>query len=624
MADTQLASTDDAPDLRKNDVPAEARENVREGKLAPRVFWPAAIIMAVFIGLTLAFPQKAKDLFSALQSDVISYLGWYYVAIVAFFVIFALYLGFSRLGDIKIGNDDEPEFSFMTWFAFLFAAGMGIGLVFYGGTEPLMHFVTPPPGVEGSEAEVAQAAMSRSFLHWGLHPWAIYVIVGLAIAYSAHRLKMPLSIRYALKPLLGDRVKGAWGDTIDVIALVGTLFGVATSLGLGVMQIAAGLNYLDIPAEGNVWLVGIIVVLMGITLVSVVTGLEKGMKILSNGNLILAAVVCIFVLIVGPTIFLLREFIGNMGNYLQNFVTLTFDTMGFYGDDGEKFQAAWTTFYWGWWISWSPFVGMFIARVSKGRSVREFVTGVLLVPAITSFFWFSALGGTALHQEIFGNNTLLESDGSVSAENALFRMFENLPGTWALTVGAVLLITIFFVTSADSGALVLGMISSNGSPEPKTWIRVFWVAVVAFTAIALIVVGGSDSLSAIQTVAILTAIPFSVVMLLMCASLYKALSYEIFVRAQRRIAREEIAREVHSDIQAGVDRKVALAVDQAVEEAVDAKVDAKIDNAVDQAVDQALDEVVEAKVEQAVAESLTGNIDVVKRGDDTPWSSSEK
>ncbi|MFW0154509.1 BCCT family transporter [Rothia sp. P6271] len=607
MAKTETSLPEGAPDLRKADVSQETRANMRAGNLSGKVFWPAAVIMAVFIGFTLLFPQKAKGIFNALQSDVINYFGWYYVAIIAFFVIFALYLGFSRMGDVKLGDDDdEPEYSFTTWFAFLFAAGMGIGLVFYGATEPLMHYVTPRPGVSGNEQQVAQAAMSQSFLHWGFHPWAIYVIVGLAIAYSAHRLKLPLSIRYSLKPLLGDRVKGGWGDVIDIVALVGTLFGVATSLGLGVMQIAAGLGYLNIPADNELWLVGIIVVLMGITLFSVVTGLEKGMKLLSNGNLLLAAIVCIFVLVVGPTIFLLREFVGSIGNYLQNMVSMTFDTLALYGDEGEKFQAAWTTFYWGWWISWSPFVGMFIARVSKGRSVREFVMGVLIVPALTSFFWFSVLGGTALHQELFENKSLLEADGSVSAQNALFKMFENLPAGTALTVGAVLLITIFFVTSADSGALVLGMLSTNGSPEPKTWIRVFWVLVAAATAIVLILVGGTDSLTAIQTIAILTALPFSFVIIMMCISLYKALSYEhrLFVRAQRRSAREEIAAELHERIGETVDEMVAEGVEAQVEAHVEAHMEQAIENAVDQALDQAVGQAVDAKVEAAVEEAV--------------------
>ncbi|WP_257618083.1 BCCT family transporter [Rothia nasimurium] len=647
MERTELQSPPGSgPDLRKGDIDAEAKANMREGSLAPRVFIPAAVIMAVFIGITLAFPEKTKSIFDALQADVINYFGWYYVAIVAFFVIFALYLGFSRMGDVKLGDDnDEPAYSFSTWFAFLFAAGMGIGLVFYGATEPLMHYVDPRPGVgNGTSEEIAQAAMSQSFLHWGLHPWAIYVIVGLAIAYATHRLKLPLSIRYALKPLFGDRVKGGAGDLIDVVALVGTLFGVATSLGLGVMQIAAGLGYMNIPAQGNAWLVGIIIALMAITMFSVVTGLEKGMKWLSNGNLILAAIVCLFVLVVGPTLFLSRNFIGSIGDYLQNVVAMTFETLALYGVEGEQFQAAWTTFYWGWWISWSPFVGMFIARVSKGRSVREFVIGVLLVPALTSFFWFSVLGGTALHQEIFGSQSLLNEDGSVSAENALFEMFHNLPGGAILTAGAVLLITVFFVTSADSGALVLGMLSTNGSPEPKTWIRVFWVLVAAATAISLVVIGGTDSLTAIQTVAILTALPFSVVIVLMCISLYKALSVEhrLFVRAQRRNARHEIEASLTEHIDDRVNVLVAEGVEDKVTAAVGEHLDERLDGHLEAALEEAVDKAVEAKVEEAVEKAVdevalqvdantaaieqiravTGSIPVAKPQDikQTPWN----
>ncbi|WP_237224620.1 BCCT family transporter [Rothia nasisuis] len=647
MERTELQSPPGSgPDLRKGDIDAEAKANMREGSLAPRVFIPAAVIMAVFIGITLAIPEKTKSIFDALQADVINYFGWYYVAIVAFFVIFALYLGFSRMGDVKLGDDnDEPAYSFSTWFAFLFAAGMGIGLVFYGATEPLMHYVDPRPGVgNGTSEEIAQAAMSQSFLHWGLHPWAIYVIVGLAIAYATHRLKLPLSIRYALKPLFGDRVKGGAGDLIDVVALVGTLFGVATSLGLGVMQIAAGLGYMNIPAQGNAWLVGIIIALMAITMFSVVTGLEKGMKWLSNGNLILAAIVCLFVLVVGPTLFLSRNFIGSIGDYLQNIVAMTFETLALYGVEGEQFQAAWTTFYWGWWISWSPFVGMFIARVSKGRSVREFVIGVLLVPALTSFFWFSVLGGTALHQEIFGSQSLLNEDGSVSAENALFEMFHNLPGGAILTAGAVLLITVFFVTSADSGALVLGMLSTNGSPEPKTWIRVFWVLVAAATAISLVVIGGTDSLTAIQTVAILTALPFSVVIVLMCISLYKALSVEhrLFVRAQRRNARHEIEASLTEHIDDRVNVLVAEGVEDKVTAAVGEHLDERLDGHLEAALEEAVDKAVEAKVEEAVEKAVdevalqvdantaaieqiravTGSIQVAKPQDikQTPWN----
>lgn len=584
--------------LAPNGLSQEMMDKVEAGSLAKRVFWPAAIIMAAFIGWVLLFPTSAQEIFSNLQTQVIGYFGWYYVALVAFFVIFALYVGFSRLGDVKIGNDDdEPDFGFMTWLSFLFAAGMGIGLVFYGASEPLMHYVNPRPGVSGNDAQVAQAAMSQSFLHWGLHPWAIYVIVGLALAYATHRQGLPLSIRYALKPIFGKKVEGGWGDAIDVVALVGTLFGVATSMGLGVMQIAAGLGYINIDANTQLGYVIIIAVLTVVTLVSVVTGLEKGMKWLSNGNLILAAVVCLFVLVAGPTIFIFREFVSAIGNYAQNFISLTFNTLALYGDEGQKFQATWTTFYWGWWISWSPFVGMFIARVSKGRTVREFVLGVLLAPSLISFFWFTVMGGSALYQELFTDKpSLLEADGSAVAEHILFNMLGNMPGSVALTIGSVLLIIIFFVTSADSGALVLGMISTHGSPEPKTWIRVFWTLVAGATSVALLLAGGAESLTTIQTVAILTALPFSVVILLMCASLTKTLRHEhqLIVRGQRRQARQEIERAVHSRVSDNIDEMVAAEVKSSVLSVVDARVEA--------AVDEAVAEMVEERVEAAVSD----------------------
>ncbi|MDT0189199.1 BCCT family transporter [Rothia terrae] len=584
--------------LAPNGLSQEMMDKVEAGSLAKRVFWPAAIIMAAFIGWVLLFPTSAQEIFSNLQTQVIGYFGWYYVALVAFFVIFALYVGFSRLGDVKIGNDDdEPDFGFMTWLSFLFAAGMGIGLVFYGASEPLMHYVNPRPGVSGNDAQVAQAAMSQSFLHWGLHPWAIYVIVGLALAYATHRQGLPLSIRYALKPIFGKKVEGGWGDAIDVVALVGTLFGVATSMGLGVMQIAAGLGYINIDANTQLGYIIIIAVLTVVTLVSVVTGLEKGMKWLSNGNLILAAVVCLFVLVAGPTIFIFREFVSAIGNYAQNFISLTFNTLALYGDEGQKFQATWTTFYWGWWISWSPFVGMFIARVSKGRTVREFVLGVLLAPSLISFFWFTVMGGSALYQELFTDKpSLLEADGSAVAEHILFNMLGNMPGSVALTIGSVLLIIIFFVTSADSGALVLGMISTHGSPEPKTWIRVFWTLVAGAASVALLLAGGAESLTTIQTVAILTALPFSVVILLMCASLTKTLRHEhqLIVRGQRRQARQEIERAVHSRVSDNIDEMVATEVKSSVLSVVDARVEA--------AVDEAVAEMVEERVEAAVSD----------------------
>jgi choline/glycine/proline betaine transport protein len=389
----------------------------RSRLLAPWVFWPTAGLVIAITAFSIVTPTIAKNVFDTLQSSVVNSFSWYYVLIAAFFVAFALWLGFSRFGDIKLGkDDDEPEFSMLSWISFLFAAGMGIGLVFYGVAEPLSHFANPRPGVTGNEIELAQQAMSQTFLHWGVHAWAIYVVVGLALAYAIHRRGRPISIRWTLEPLLGKRVHGGWGNLIDVIALVGTVFGVATSLGLGVLQISAGLEKTGIAEANLSTQIIVIIVIVAFTIASLVTGIGRGMKWLSTTNLLLAAVLLVFLLIVGPTTFLFREFVQSMGNYLQNFIGLSFTVSAYAGEAGEQWQAGWTTFYWGWWMSWAPFVGVFIARVSKGRTVREFVGGVMLVPTVLTFLWFSVLGGNAIYRELYGQGGLIAADGSVDAD----------------------------------------------------------------------------------------------------------------------------------------------------------------------------------------------------------------
>ena len=336
-----------------------------------------------------------------MQATIVSTFSWYYVLIAAFFVVFALVLGFSRWGDIKLGkDDDEPEFSLGAWFSLLFAAGMGIGLVFYGVSEPLSHFVTPRPGVTGTEAQLAQSALVQTYLHWGVHAWAIYVVIGVALAYAIHRRGRPVSIRWALEPLLGKRVRGTWGNVIDTLALVGTVFGVATSLGLGVMQISSGLSSAGFGEPDTLMQIIIIAIITAFVLFSVLSGVARGMKWLSRFNLLLAAALLVFVLFAGQTTYILREWVQSIGAYLQNFIGLSFTVSAFQGEAGEQWQAAWTSFYWGRWISWAPFVGVFIARVSKGRTVRQFVTGVLIVPTLVGILWFAVLGGSALKQEM--------------------------------------------------------------------------------------------------------------------------------------------------------------------------------------------------------------------------------
>ncbi|WP_243697076.1 BCCT family transporter [Labedella endophytica] len=481
----------------------------------------------------MILPDVAEALFASVQGAIVNAFSWYYVLIAALFVAFCLWVGFSRYGDIKLGkDDDEPEFSVGSWLSLLFAAGMGIGLVFYGVSEPLSHYASPKPGVEGTPSQLAQQAMSQTYLHWGVHAWSIYVVIGLALAYAIHRRGRPVSIRWTLEPLLGRRVRGIWGDAIDVVALVGTLFGVATSLGLGVLQIGAGLSSAGLVEPSDLLSVILIIAITGCVLFSVLSGVTKGMKWLSNINLVLAALLVVFILIVGPTQFLLREFVQSIGTYLQSFVGLSFSVSAYAGAEGEAWQGSWSTFYWGWWISWAPFVGIFIARISKGRTVRQFIVGVILVPTLITFLWFSVLGGTALYIEVFGGGGLIGADGSVDLEGSLFAMLAQLPAGGVLTAGVILLIAVFFITSADSGSLVMGMIASGGDVEPKRWVRVFFAVTTSLLAIALLLSGG---LEALKTAAIIIALPFSVVMLAMAWSTAKAFGREhrAYERARR-------------------------------------------------------------------------------------------
>ena len=521
------------------------------------VFWPAAVIVVAFAAFAMIVPDAAEAAFAAVQSSIVKNFNWYYVLIAAFFVVFCLYLGFSRYGDIKLGkDDDEPEFSIGSWLSLLFAAGMGIGLVFYGVSEPLSHFAHPRPGVTGSDIEIAQQAISQTYLHWGVHAWSIYVVIGLALAYAIHRRNRPVSIRWTLEPILGRRVRGGWGNAIDVVALVGTLFGVATSLGLGVLQISAGLEEAGLLEASTLINVIIIVVITGFVLFSVLSGVGRGMKWLSNINLVLAALLVVFILIVGPTQFLLRDFVQSLGNYVQNFVGMSFTVNAFTGEAGEAWQASWTTFYWGWWISWAPFVGIFIARISRGRTVRQFVTGVILVPTLITCLWFSVLGGTALYMQLSGEADLVGADGVVDVEGALFSMLGNLPGGSVLTIGAIVLIAVFFITSADSGSLVMGMIASGGQVEPRKWIRVFFACVTSLLAIALLLSGG---LEALKTAAIIIALPFSIVMLLICWSTVVAFSRErrAYDRAQRAAFVEHVGDFYGLEVEAPLEREPA-------------------------------------------------------------------
>ncbi|NKY09425.1 BCCT family transporter [Cellulomonas hominis] len=526
------------------------------------VFWGSVAVVTAVAGLTIAFPETAGEVIGRIQTDVVSAFGWYYVLLVAGFVAFALWVGLGRWGDITLGQDDDvPQYRLTTWFAMLFATGMGIGMVFWGVAEPLSHYADPKPGVTGTPEELAQAAMSQTYLHWGISAWAIYVVVGLAIAYTVHRKGRPISIRWSLEPLLGARVQGRLGDGIDITAVVGTVFGIATSLGLGVLQITAGLEHVGIARSSTGLQIAVILGVTGLATFSVVSGLDRGLKWLSNINVVFAGVLLLAVLALGPTLFLLREFVQSLGVYLASVVPMMFNVSAYAGTAGEEWQASWTTFYWGWWISWSPFVGVFIARISRGRTVREFVGGVLLVPTLVCFLWFSVLGGSALYTELFGGGGLVGPGGEVVPENALFDLLAALPGGAVLSVGAIVLVALFFITSADSGALVVSMLSAGGDPEPRTPLRVLWAALGGVLAIALLVAGG---LTALQTAAILIALPFSVVMIGMVVSTSRALHAEhtAFLRAEKRQVRAQLAAHVGAHVEARVQASVARHVDE--------------------------------------------------------------
>ncbi|CAO4135846.1 BCCT family transporter [Methylorubrum extorquens] len=485
----------------------------------PPVFFTSAGLTLAFAGLSALFPAQAKSIFDSLQAAIVHEFGWFYIAVVAGFLGFAIFLMLSRYGDVKLGPDDsEPDYSYLSWFAMLFSAGMGIGLIFFGVAEPLQHYATPPVG-EGKTIEAAQRAMVLTFFHWGVHAWAIYIVVGLALAYFAFRRGLPLTVRSALHPLIGDRINGPIGHAIDIFAVLGTIFGVATSLGLGVLQVNAGFTHLfGVPNNTFVQII-LIAAITGCATLSVASGLDKGVKVLSELNIILAVVLLAFVLITGSTVFLLQAFVQNLGAYLGAVVERTLQT---YAYKPNEWLGSWTLFYWGWWIAWSPFVGMFIARISRGRTIREFVTGVLLVPVLFTFFWMTVFGNTAIEMDRAGAVPLAQ----IVKDNmpvALFEMLGHLPFGMIASGLATLLVIFFFVTSADSGALVIDMITSGAADNPPLWQRVFWAVSSGAIAAVLLVAGG---LEALQTAAIASALPFSIVMIFICYGLLRALQLE--------------------------------------------------------------------------------------------------
>ncbi|WP_449279162.1 BCCT family transporter [Leucobacter sp. GX0328] len=521
--------------------------HIGRGMISPRVFWPALIVIVALVAFAILLPNSAERTFSAVQGWIVTNLGWYYMLAVALFIGIAAFIGFSRLGRIRLGRDDDtPEFGLLSWFSMLFAAGMGIGLVFYGVGEPLTYAtVSPKPGWSGDQAEISGLAMAQTFVHWGIHPWSIYAVIGLAIAYAIHRRGRPVSIRWALEPLFGERVKGWTGDIIDILAVLGTMFGVATSLGLGVQQISAGMAEIGIVDRvDNTILVVLIIIVSLLAMLSVISGIGAGMKWLSNINLSLAGLLLVSLLLLGPTLFLVQNFTESIGVYLANFMGMTFDVGAFQRGEATSWFESWTIFYWGWWISWSPFVGIFIARISRGRTIRQFIAGVMLVPTLVGMLWFSVLGGTGIFRQFFGEGDLV-TDGEVNVDSVLFKILGDLPFGTIFSVIGILLVAIFFITSSDSGSLVVDMLASGGHPNPPTWSRVLWSLLEGAVAIALLLAGGLKSL---QAAALATALPFSVILILMGVATIKALRIDdqVLERFERRQRLERVTEHITS------------------------------------------------------------------------------
>jgi len=477
------------------------------------VFFTSTAIIIATIALTLIFEKQAESFFSELQLGVAENADWFFILSINLFLVFLVYLAASKFGKLRIGGQGaKPEFKTSSWFAMLFSAGMGIGLLFFGVGEPVMHFNSPPTADAGTAA-AAQEAMNFTFLHWGFHAWAVYALVGLSLSYFTYTRGLPLTIRSIFYPFLGDRIYGRIGDVIDIFAVLATLFGLATSLGFGVQQIASGLNHVFGLPDGIVTQVIIIAIITLIATASVVLGVDKGVKILSEWNMRIAVVLLLLALVLGPTIFIFRSFVENTGSYLYNFLEISTWSETY---TNGSWQNNWTVFYWGWWIGWSPFVGMFIARISKGRTIREFILGVLLVPAIVTFFWMSAFGSVAINQIISGNTVLSEAVNADIA-TALFVFFQDYPLSMVINIVAVLLIAGFFVTSSDSGSLVIDSLTTGGKIDAPVGQRIFW-ALTEGTVAAVLLIGGG--LQALQTATIVTGLPFAIILMVMCYSLY--------------------------------------------------------------------------------------------------------
>ena len=525
-------------------------DHVKVGRLGPfprvsrPVFLTSAILILAFIIFGAFFNELASEVFGQAKASVSMRFGWFFIMVVNLTLVMSIYLIFSRYGDIRLGHQNEdPEYNLVSWIGMLFSAGIGIGLLYWGTAEPLYHFMAPPLG-EPETIAAAKQAMNISFLHYGLHVWAIYGMVALSLAYFHYRRGLPLAIRSTLYPLIGKKIYGPMGHTVDILAVFGTMFGVVTTLGLGVLQINSGLDSLfGIPNNITVQIILIVIITM-LAGLSLLMGLDKGIKRLSDINIFFTIVLLSFVIILGPTQFIFNSFFENIGNYLHQVIPLGLWTESYEGE--ANWQSSWTVFYWAWWISWSPFVGVFVARISRGRTIREFILGVLLIPITILFLWFTAFGGSAVHMELMAAvDPSIANPGLVEAVradtgSAIFKLMESYPLTAALNGLIVVMIVLWFVTSSDSASFVIDMLTSGGDTNPPKIQRLFWAGTEGVIAAVLLAAGG---LSALQAASIVSGFPFALVIVIMMYSLLRGLSRDrlILYRNQQWFITEESA-----------------------------------------------------------------------------------
>lgn len=498
----------------------------RKTSLNKVVFLTAAIVTAVTVLFTMIFPEISGNWLWSFSSWISDTLGWYYMLVVAAYLICMLIIAVSRYGNIKLGPDHaKPDFPLITWASMLFAAGIGIDLLFFGASEPLTHFLVSP-GARPAEIEAARLAITTTFLDWGIHGWGIYALIGMALAYFSYRQRQPLALRSALVPLIGVKRAAGWmGHTVDTFGIVCTIFGIATSLGIGVLQANAGMTHIFGIESSKIIQTIIIVSVIAVASVSAMTGVERGVRRLSEVNMGMAALLLVALLFMGPTVFLLNAFIQNVGDYFQTIVAKTFDLYAYQGAEANTWKATWTIFFWAWWIAWAPFVGMFIARISRGRTLREFVFGVLFIPLGFIFAWFSIFGNSAIDLYTHGATQIGEIAVSDPAMG-LFALLDQYPWATFWSSIAVIVGLIFFITSADSGALVLANLSTVGlEPEEDApiWLRLFWAAAIGLITLGLLFAGGFSSL---QAVVVISGLPFSFVLLLYMWSLMRSLHLE--------------------------------------------------------------------------------------------------